>query len=169
VFWRGAVCALKVFLFELVRRYMAPEILQEVGHSFAVDWWCLGILIYEMHTGCTPFVSPNKKEMYINILKNPPKYPASFPPLAKDLCNRLLHKDPKSRLGAAAGGGRDIQVSASIALSPCLLTGACPSGARLFQRDRLRRAAASRNRHEAGVDTRHQGRPRCVLVRSQSS
>ena len=95
-------------------RYMAPEILQEVGHSFAVDWWCLGVLIFEMHTGHTPFVSQNKKEMYINILKNPPVYPASFPPLARDLCNLLLHKDPKSRLGASSQGGRDIQVPPSI-------------------------------------------------------
>jgi len=92
--------------------YMAPEILQEVGHSFAVDWWCLGVLIFEMHTGHTPFVSQNKKEMYINILKNPPVYPASFPPLARDLCNLLLHKDPKSRLGASSQGGRDIQAHA---------------------------------------------------------
>jgi serine/threonine protein kinase len=88
---------------------MAPEILQEAGHSFAVDWWCLGILIYEMHTGRTPFVSSNKKEMYMNILRNPPVYPASFPPLAKNLCNLLLHKDPKHRLGASSNGGRDIQ------------------------------------------------------------
>ncbi len=99
-------------------RYMAPEILQEQGHTFTVDWWCLGILIYEMHTGRTPFVSANKKEMYINILKNPPSYPPSFPPLAKDLCNQLLQKDPKSRLGAGQGG-RDIQ--ASLALPSVLL------------------------------------------------
>ena len=104
-------------------RYMAPEILQEVGHSFAVDWWCLGILIFEMHTGRTPFVSQNKKEMYINILKNPPVYPSSFPPLAKDLCNQLLHKDPKSRLGASSNGGRDIQVAflSPVPLRSCII------------------------------------------------
>jgi RAC serine/threonine-protein kinase len=120
-----------------VCRYMAPEILQEVGHSFAVDWWCLGILIFEMHTGRTPFVSQNKKEMYINILKNPPVYPSSFPPLAKDLCNQLLHKDPKSRLGASSNGGRDIQVAppSPVPLRSCiaLSLSRCRPGAPLFQ------------------------------------
>ena len=135
---------------------MAPEILQEVGHSFAVDWWCLGILIFEMHTGHTPFVSQNKKEMYINILKNPPAYPSNFPPLAKDLCNKLLHKDAKLRLGAGTNGGRDIQVNPRIPNTPSArlcckqqLTSTRHSGTRLFQRGGLSGPAAARNSHEA--------------------
>ena len=119
-------------------RYMAPEILQEHGHTFTVDWWCLGILIFEMHTGRTPFVSANKKEMYINILKNPPVYPPSFPALAKDLCTQLLHKDPKSRLGASGHGGRDIQASSDAPTLPFpsrpwpRFTDSCDAGARVF-------------------------------------
>ena len=88
--------------------------------------WCLGILIYEMHVGRTPFVHKDRKQMYHAIIKKDPEYPASFPPLAKDLCNKLLwsararraflfvsntsrSKTYQSRLGSGSGGGRDIQ------------------------------------------------------------
>lgn len=88
--------------------------------------WCLGILIYEMHVGRTPFVHKDRKQMYHAIIKKDPEYPATFPPLAKDLCNKLLwfvsttcvstapsnpslSKTYQSRLGSGSGGGRDIQ------------------------------------------------------------
>ena len=49
--------------------YMAPEIFKaaEVGYSFAVDWWALGILIYEMRIGVTPFFNKNKNLLLTKI------------------------------------------------------------------------------------------------------
>jgi hypothetical protein len=47
-------------------------------------------LIYEMHVGRTPFVHKDRKQMYHAIIKKDPEYPTSFPPLAKDLCSKLL-------------------------------------------------------------------------------
>lgn len=43
-----------------------------------------------MHVGRTPFVNKDRKHMYHAIIKKDPEYPATFPPLAKDLCNKLL-------------------------------------------------------------------------------
>ena len=47
---------------------MAPEIILRKGHSFYSDWWALGILIYEMLVGRTPFYGDSTKEIYENIV-----------------------------------------------------------------------------------------------------
>jgi len=68
--------------------YLAPEILQGVGHGKAVDWWSLGTLIFEMLTGLPPFYSRNVNHMYEKILKarraaaTPPALPKPPPPRA---------------------------------------------------------------------------------------
>ena len=51
--------------------YLAPEMVAEAGHNFAVDWWALGVLIYEMITGIKPFYTGgnNIKKMYAMIMK----------------------------------------------------------------------------------------------------
>ena len=48
--------------------YMAPEIISENGHSFAVDWWALGCLTYEMVVGVSPFYAESTKDLFVNIL-----------------------------------------------------------------------------------------------------
>lgn len=50
--------------------YLAPEMLKRVGHGRAVDWYHLGILLYEMLVGKPPFFSPNREEMLSNIEAN---------------------------------------------------------------------------------------------------
>lgn len=47
--------------------YLAPEMLKRMGHGRAVDWYHLGILLYEMVTGKPPYFSPNRDEMLNNI------------------------------------------------------------------------------------------------------
>ena len=49
--------------------YLAPEILMNSGHDTTVDWWSLGVLIYEMMTGITPFYSTDPMIMYDKICK----------------------------------------------------------------------------------------------------
>ncbi|CAD8114639.1 unnamed protein product [Paramecium sonneborni] len=82
--------------------YLAPEIIRKEGHSFEVDLWTLGILIYEMITGKTPFAHPERNQMKIQylILKNNPTYPPTMSRDARDLINSLLQTNPSLRLGA---------------------------------------------------------------------
>jgi serine/threonine protein kinase len=80
--------------------YLPPEIVSEKGHNTGADVWCLGILLFEMLTGSTPFNSKGKDQMMSNILSLKPKFPHSMPPLAKDLIAKMIEKDPVRRLSA---------------------------------------------------------------------
>jgi serine/threonine protein kinase len=80
--------------------YLAPEIIKGKGYSKSVDWWSLGILIYEMMVGLPPFYSENMNEMYELILKSPLKFPTFVPSDAQSLITALLERDEKSRLGS---------------------------------------------------------------------
>ena len=55
--------------------YLAPEIIIGSGHDFTVDWWALGVLIYEMIVGITPFYNPNHHQMYHLIQNAPIRWP----------------------------------------------------------------------------------------------
>ena len=86
--------------------YLAPEMLWGNGHDYTVDWWALGILIYEMIVGIPPFFHKNKHKMYHFIKESkvnfpdPERHKISVSAEAQDLILRLLHKNKKSRLGA---------------------------------------------------------------------
>jgi len=80
--------------------YIAPEILTKSGHSFSVDWWCLGCLIYEMLVGNPPYQNKNKAILYDDILRRKPKMPEHLSEEAVDIIERLLEKDPSERLGS---------------------------------------------------------------------
>ena len=67
----------------------------------SVDWWTLGILIYEMVYGKTPFKGPNRKETFYNILCKEPEFNSHCP--MNDLIRKLLVKDPRLRLGSLHG------------------------------------------------------------------
>ncbi|PON62394.1 Phototropin [Parasponia andersonii] len=85
--------------------YIAPEIITGAGHTSAVDWWALGILLYEMLYGYTPFRGKTRQKTFANILHKDLKFPGSIPVSlqAKQLMHRLLHRDPKNRLGSREG------------------------------------------------------------------
>ncbi|OBT53148.1 AGC/AKT protein kinase [Pseudogymnoascus sp. 24MN13] len=82
--------------------YLAPELLLGQGYTKSVDWWTLGVLLYEMLTGLPPFYDENTNEMYRKILSEPLHFPGSdiVPPAAKDLLTKLLNRKPEERLGA---------------------------------------------------------------------
>jgi serine/threonine protein kinase len=78
--------------------YLAPEFLMGTGHGKAVDWWSLGILLYEMLCGIPPFYSESVNEMYELILKKPLEFPDDVTPAAQDLCQKLLDRNPETRM-----------------------------------------------------------------------
>ncbi|KAI4322075.1 hypothetical protein L6164_021798 [Bauhinia variegata] len=82
--------------------YVSPEVVRGDGHEFAVDWWALGILTYEMLYGTTPFKGKNRKETFRNVLAKAPEFIGKRTALT-DLIGRLLEKDPTKRLGYVRG------------------------------------------------------------------
>lgn len=82
--------------------YVSPEMLRGDGHDFAVDWWALGILVYEMLHGKTPFRGATRKETFYNILVRQPHFTGPWNPL-RDLIVRLLEKEPSRRIGFTNG------------------------------------------------------------------
>uniref|UniRef100_A0AAY5EGH6 Ribosomal protein S6 kinase n=1 Tax=Electrophorus electricus TaxID=8005 RepID=A0AAY5EGH6_ELEEL len=95
--------------------YMAPEIVEggEYGHNKAVDWWSLGVLMYELMTGGSPFTVDGDENSHSDIakriLKKDPPYPKDMGPLARDIIQRLLIKDPKKRLGSGLSGAQNVK------------------------------------------------------------
>lgn len=55
--------------------YIAPEVIKGCGHTSAVDWWTLGILIYEMLYGTTPFKGKNRRATFANIMRDDVGFP----------------------------------------------------------------------------------------------
>ena len=67
-----------------------------------VDWWAVGILIYEMIIGKTPFFSPNRKTTMLSIREKPLRFPPeiNYSPAVKHLISKLLDRNPDPRLGS---------------------------------------------------------------------
>ena len=80
--------------------YLAPEVLIGKGYTKAVDWWTLGILLFEMLTGLPPFYDQNTNAMYKKILSDPIIFPPTVSPIAEDLLRKLLNRNPAERLGS---------------------------------------------------------------------
>lgn len=89
--------------------YLAPEIIQSKGHGKAVDWWALGILVFEMLAGYPPFFDDNPFGIYEKILAGKFAFPANIDPNAKDLIKRLLVTDRTKRLGNLKGSSDDVK------------------------------------------------------------
>jgi protein kinase A len=90
--------------------YLAPEVVSNKGYNKSVDWWSLGILIYEMLCGYTPFWdSGSPMKIYENILKGKIKYPAYINPDAQNLLERLITADLTKRLGNLYAGSQDVK------------------------------------------------------------
>ncbi|KAH3900767.1 serine/threonine-protein kinase SCDLUD_003772 [Saccharomycodes ludwigii] len=85
--------------------YIAPEVIRGNGHTAAVDWWTLGILVYEMLYGFTPFKGDNINQTFSNILKNDINFPNNndVSSTCKNLIKKLLIKNENKRLGSKLG------------------------------------------------------------------
>ncbi|XP_076657470.1 ribosomal protein S6 kinase 2 beta [Halictus rubicundus] len=87
--------------------YMAPEIVNRKGHSFAADWWSFGVLMFEMLTGALPFQGVNRKETMTQILKAKLSMPSNISPEAQALLRVLFKRVPANRLGS--GGVEELK------------------------------------------------------------
>ncbi|XP_022999369.1 protein kinase PINOID 2-like [Cucurbita maxima] len=92
--------------------YLAPEVISGQGHGSAVDWWTVGIFLYEMLYGKTPFKGENNEKTLMNILRQPLTFPRigfssskEYEEMVKveDLIKKLLVKNPKKRIGSLKG------------------------------------------------------------------
>ncbi|XP_009630857.1 serine/threonine-protein kinase D6PKL2-like [Nicotiana tomentosiformis] len=85
--------------------YLAPEIIKGEGHGSAVDWWTLGVFLYELLYGKTPFKGAGNEETLANVVMQNLRFPDS--PMvsfqARDLIRGLLVKEPENRLGTGTG------------------------------------------------------------------
>lgn len=83
--------------------YLAPEMVKQTGHNKSVDWYLLGVLLYEMLIGFPPFYSVNKDQMFKNIENAKVRIPARISTVGKNLIKQLLKRDPLKRLGSIKG------------------------------------------------------------------
>jgi serum/glucocorticoid-regulated kinase 2 len=90
----------KYIISYICRDYLAPEIIQGSPHGKSVDWWGVGVLLYEMLTGQPPFRGKNRNELYEQVLKVDVIFPEHVSQHAKSLVTQLLCKKPEERLGA---------------------------------------------------------------------
>uniref|UniRef100_A0A8C9I877 Uncharacterized protein n=1 Tax=Piliocolobus tephrosceles TaxID=591936 RepID=A0A8C9I877_9PRIM len=89
--------------------YLAPEVIQSKGHGRAVDWWALGILIFEMLSGFPPFFDDNPFGIYQKILAGKIDFPRHLDFHVKDLIKKLLVADRTRRLGNMKNGANDVK------------------------------------------------------------
>jgi serine/threonine protein kinase len=88
--------------------YLAPEIILNKGHGMPVDWWTMGILLYEMLVGIDPFSDDDPMMIYQKIIKGKIHYPKGIDKDGKSLIKHLLEADTTKRYGCLKNGVRDI-------------------------------------------------------------
>ncbi|XP_039964545.1 chromosomal serine/threonine-protein kinase JIL-1 [Bactrocera tryoni] len=95
--------------------YMAPEIIRAgaTGHDLAADWWSVGVLTYELLTGASPFTVVEQQNSQVDISRRiqkvDPVLPATLNDTVKDFILKMLHKDPKKRLGGNSKNAAEIK------------------------------------------------------------
>ena len=93
-------------------QYIAPEIISGEGYNESVDWWSLGIIMYEMLTGKLPFkfnFDSQEEQNDLNIYDKKIKFHSWIEENAKDLINKLLNKVPEKRIGSGKEGAENIK------------------------------------------------------------
>ena len=89
--------------------YMAPEIILNKGYGLSVDWWAMGVLMYEMICGVDPFSDETPMKIYDNIIEGRIKFTSDFEETSKSLIKHLLDRDISRRYGNLKNGVEDIK------------------------------------------------------------
>lgn len=94
------VCVGKTYTVCGTTDYFAPETLRQTGHNRAVDWWALGVMIYIMMAGRSPFDAPDAMKIYRKIMKGFTKvsFPADMSEHCESMVRALCQKNPEERL-----------------------------------------------------------------------
>ncbi|XP_043273775.1 protein kinase C [Venturia canescens] len=92
--------------------YIAPEILQELEYGASVDWWALGVLMYEMMAGQPPFEADNEDDLFESILHDDVVYPVWLAPEAVSILRGFMTKNPARRLGCVNENGGEEAIKA---------------------------------------------------------
>ncbi|XP_012631502.2 microtubule-associated serine/threonine-protein kinase 2 isoform X3 [Microcebus murinus] len=85
--------------------YIAPEVILRQGYGKPVDWWAMGIILYEFLVGCVPFFGDTPEELFGQVISDEIVWPEgddALPPEAQDLTSKLLHQNPLERLGTGS-------------------------------------------------------------------
>uniref|UniRef100_A0AAQ5ZYP1 non-specific serine/threonine protein kinase n=1 Tax=Amphiprion ocellaris TaxID=80972 RepID=A0AAQ5ZYP1_AMPOC len=88
--------------------YLAPEVLEDNDYGRAVDWWGLGVVMYEMMCGRLPFYNQDHEKLFELILMEDIRFPRTLGPEARSLLSGLLKKDPMQRLGGGPDDAKEI-------------------------------------------------------------
>lgn len=89
--------------------FLAPEVLTETSYTRAVDWWGLGVLIFEMLVGESPFPGDDEEEVFDSIVNDEVRYPRFLSTEAIAIMRRLLRRNPERRLGASEKDAEDVR------------------------------------------------------------
>uniref|UniRef100_A0A7N8XFB6 non-specific serine/threonine protein kinase n=1 Tax=Mastacembelus armatus TaxID=205130 RepID=A0A7N8XFB6_9TELE len=90
--------------------YIAPEVILRQGYGKPVDWWSMGIILYEFLVGCVPFFGDTPEELFGQVVSDEIVWPEgddALPADAQDLITRLLRQSPLDRLGT--GGASEVK------------------------------------------------------------
>uniref|UniRef100_A0A671NG33 non-specific serine/threonine protein kinase n=1 Tax=Sinocyclocheilus anshuiensis TaxID=1608454 RepID=A0A671NG33_9TELE len=90
--------------------YIAPEVILRQGYGKPVDWWAMGVILYEFLLGCVPFFGDTPEELFGQVVSDEIIWPdgdEALPVDAQDLITRLLNQNPQERLGR--GGAPEVK------------------------------------------------------------
>ncbi|KAL4660325.1 serine/threonine-protein kinase N2-like [Arapaima gigas] len=89
--------------------FLAPEVLTDDNYTRAVDWWGMGVLLYEMLVGESPFPGEDEEEVFDSIVNDEARYPRFLSPESISIIQKLLKKNPEKRLGASEQDAREVK------------------------------------------------------------
>uniref|UniRef100_A0A8C7WJ64 protein kinase C n=1 Tax=Oncorhynchus mykiss TaxID=8022 RepID=A0A8C7WJ64_ONCMY len=89
--------------------FLAPEVLTDNNYTRCVDWWGLGVLIYEMLVGESPFPGDDEEEVFDSIVNDEVRYPRFLSPESVSITQKLLQKNPERRLGSGEPDANEVK------------------------------------------------------------